>query len=117
MRMSSRRRIALAGVVAMGVLVTTTGTGWAATTPSSRALAADTRFYIDPNSEAAHQALTDLLGGQYTDALNMAKLASWPEATWVTKGTPSQVNSQVRDPAHRAAAEHAVPVLVAYDIP
>jgi endoglucanase len=108
--------MALASVLAMGICVATAGTGWAAT-PPSRNLAADTRFNVDPHSEAAHQALTDLINRDVVDAAAMAKLASWPEATWFSKGTPSQVNSQMGDLVHRAAAEHAVPVLVAYDIP
>jgi endoglucanase len=66
--------------------------------------------YVDPGSEAAHQALTDLLNRDLGDAAAMAKLASWPEATWFTKGTPSRVNNQVRDLVRRAATQHAVPV-------
>jgi endoglucanase len=112
----SKTRIALATVLAIGVCVATTGTVWAAT-PPSRTLAADTRFYVDTSSEAAHQALTDLLNRDLVDAVAMAKLASWPEATWFTKGTPSEVNAQARDLVGNAAAQHAVPVLVAYDIP
>jgi endoglucanase len=117
MHMPSMRRIVLASVLAMGVGVGTTGTAWASTPPSGRTLAANTRFYVDPGSEAAHQALTDLVNRDFVDAAAMAKLASWPEATWFTKGTPSQVNGQVRDLVRRAAAQRAVPVLVAYDIP
>ncbi len=47
----------------------------------------------------------------------MAALASWPEATWFTKGTPTQVKGQVAQLVRRAALQRAVPVLVAYDIP
>jgi len=120
MHVPSKRRMVLAGVltVGVGVAISVVGTGWAgASTQPSRTLTADTRFYVDPHSEAAKQAVTDLQNRDFADAAAMAKLASWPEATWFTKGTPSQVNSQVRDLAHRAATEHAVPVLVAYDIP
>ena len=105
----------------MGVTAVTAGTASAgaawASAPVSRTLSADTRFYVDPGSEAAHQALTDLVNRDYVDAVQMAKLATWPEAAWFTKGTPSEVNGQVRDLVHRAAAQRAVPVLVAYDIP
>jgi endoglucanase len=108
----------LASVLAMGLGVAIGGTAWASTpSPPSRTLTANTRFYVDPQSEAAHQAVTDLLNRDIAGAVAMAKLASWPEATWFTKGTPSQVNSQVRDLARRAAAQGAVPVLVAYYIP
>lgn len=117
MHMPSMRRIVLASVLAMGVGVGTTGSAWASAPPAGRALAPDTRFYVDPGSEAAHQALTDLVNRDFVDAAAMAKLATWPEATWFTKGTPSQVNGQVRDLVRRAAVQRAVPVLVAYDIP
>jgi endoglucanase len=93
----------------------------AATTTSSptigRQLAANTRFYVDPGGEAAHQAVTDLLHRDLTGALAMAALASWPEAAWFTKGTPTQVKAQVAQLVRRAALQRAVPVLVAYDIP
>jgi endoglucanase len=117
MRVPTNGRVVLATVLALGVAVATTGTAWASAPPPSRTLAADTRFYVDPGSEAAHQALTDLLNRDLANAAAMAKLASWPEATWFTKGTPSQVDNEVRDLVRRAAAQHAVPVLVAYDIP
>ena len=84
---------------------------------SSRTLAANTKFYVDPGSEAAHQAVTDLLHHDFAAAITMAKLASWPEAVWFTKGTPGQVRAQVSTLVRRAAAQRAVPVLVAYNIP
>jgi endoglucanase len=87
------------------------------TTPVGHTLPPDTRFSVTPDNEAARQALADLKRGDLTDAATMAKLATWPEATWFTSGTPDQVRSQVRDTVRIAQAEHAVPVLVAYDIP
>jgi len=118
MHVPSKRRMVLAGVLAIGLGVTIGGTAWASPpSPPSRTLTANTRFYVDPQSEAAHQAVTDLLNRDFADAAAMAKLATWPEATWFTKGTPSQVNSQARDLARRAAVQRAVPVLVAYYIP
>jgi len=85
--------------------------------PTGHTLPANTRFSVTPDNEAAQQALTDLHHGDLTGAAAMAKLGSWPEATWFTSGTPDQVREQVRDTVRTAAAEHAVPVLVAYDIP
>lgn len=61
----------------------------------SRTLAANTRFYVNPASEAARQALTDLTHHDLAAAATMARLASWPEAIWFTKGTPSEVNVAV----------------------
>jgi endoglucanase len=84
---------------------------------TARSLPADTRFYVDPHSEALQQAVTDLRQRDLRDATTMAELASWPEAAWFTSGTPAQVHQQVRDLVARAAVQRSVPVLVAYDIP
>jgi len=117
-----RRTIgALIAAAALVTGVATPGATFAAAShaaaSSGRTLAPNTRFYVDPDSEAAQQAVTDLRNHQPADALAMAKLASWPEAAWFTDGTPAQVNTQVRALVRRAALERAVPVLVAYDIP
>jgi endoglucanase len=84
---------------------------------TARSLPAHTRFYVDPDSKALHQALTDVRQRDFRDARTMAELATWPEAAWFTGGTPAQVHQQVRDLVLRAAVQRAVPVLVAYDIP
>jgi endoglucanase len=40
-----------------------------------------------------------------------------PRVVWFTSGTPAQAEQQVRQTMAGAARQHAVPVLVAYDIP
>src|SRR5262249_54046301 len=107
-------------VVVLGSVMT--NSAWAGSAPKvadpvTHALSPDTTFYVDPDSEAAHQAITDVIGHDFVDALNMAKLASWPEATWITKGTPSQVEGQVHALVRDAGGRHAVPVVVPYYIP
>jgi endoglucanase len=87
------------------------------TVASDHTLPPDTHFYVDPDSEAAHQAVIDLLKGKLADPLSMAKLASWPEAAWFTKGTPAEVSTQVKKLVSAAGLEQAVPVPVAYNIP
>ena len=99
-----------------------TGSAWAGSPPANagtvtRALAPDTAFYVNPDSEAAHQAVADVIAHDFVGALNMAKLATWPEATWITKGTPSQVEGQASALMRDAARQYAVPVLVPYYIP
>jgi len=89
----------------------------AATRTADHTLPSDSRFYVEPNSDAAKQAVTDVKTGDLRDALTMAKLASWPEATWFTSGTPSQVAQQVSALMRGARRQDSVPVLVAYDIP
>ena len=121
MRASRLRRWCLTVVGAVLAAGSLTGFASAAVpppaAPPNHTLPADSRFYVDPDSDAAQQALTDLRGGKAADAATMAKLASWPEAIWFTDGTPAQVFQQVRRVMAGARAQHAVPVLVAYDIP
>lgn len=80
-------------------------------------IASGTSFYVEPHSQAAQQALSYLKQGDRADALTMAKLASYPEATWFEGGTPAEVRAQVADLEHAAAAKHQTPVLVAYYVP
>ncbi|GAA5199240.1 glycoside hydrolase family 6 protein [Rugosimonospora acidiphila] len=109
---------ALTGAAVAGpAVIGATGAAWAGSPAGGRTLGPTTRFYVDPDSEAAHQAITDLTHGDLPDAAAMARLATWPEAAWFTTGTPAQVKDQVRTLVRHAAAQRAVPVLVAYDIP
>jgi len=80
-------------------------------------LPSDTRFYVEPDSDSANQALASLKAGHLADAVAMAKLATWPEATWLTGGTPADVTKQVAKVVRGARLQHAVPVFVVYDIP
>ncbi|MFI9364466.1 glycoside hydrolase family 6 protein [Kitasatospora sp. NPDC053057] len=80
-------------------------------------LPAGTRFYVEPDRDAARQSVTDLLHGDLDSAATMAKLASWPGAHWFTDGTPDQVEDQTRTLVRRAARTGTVPVLVAYNVP
>jgi endoglucanase len=108
----------VAGALAALIATTLTGTASAgAPVAPDHTLPANSHFYIDPASEAAQQALTDLRNHDLPGALAMAKLATWPEAAWFTKGTPSEVSAAVHRVVAAAALERAVPVLVAYDIP
>jgi endoglucanase len=83
----------------------------------SHTLPADTRFYVDPHSDAAKQALSDLRQHDLSGAAAMAELASWPEAQWFTDGTPDQAADRAHTLVRRAARTGTVPVIVAYDIP
>ncbi|MFI6154771.1 glycoside hydrolase family 6 protein [Kitasatospora sp. NPDC051170] len=80
-------------------------------------LAAGTRFYVEPDGDAAQQVLRDLTAHDPASALAMAKLATWPQAHWFSDGTPAQVEEQTRTLVRRAARTGTVPVLVAYNIP
>ncbi|WP_371484126.1 glycoside hydrolase family 6 protein [Kitasatospora sp. NBC_00315] len=86
-------------------------------TAADHTLPAGTRFHVDPDSDAAHQAVTDLKNHDLAGAATMAKLASWPEATWFTGGTPAEVRSKVEKLMRDARRTGTVPSLVAYNIP
>ena len=85
----------------------------AATAASGRDLAAGGTLYVDPASSTA-TAAAGLSGQAKADALTLAKL---PSATWLTGGTPANVQRRADEVMQRAAAVGAIPVLVAYDIP
>jgi endoglucanase len=95
-----------------GALVTT------ATTAAGRALSPATRFFVPPPDQGAiQQSIALLRSGDRKDAALIAKMATTPQAVWVTGGTPAQVRRQVRATVREAGFERAVPTLVAYDIP
>ncbi|MER5728292.1 glycoside hydrolase family 6 protein [Streptomyces sp. NPDC002138] len=118
MRIPLFRSVLSASVSALAlVLAAAPAPAEAGTPPASHTLPANSRFSVDPGSDAAHQAVTDLLHHDFEGAKSMAQLASWPEAAWFTDGTPDQVETRVRDLVRRAERSRTVPVLVAYNIP
>jgi endoglucanase len=87
-------------------------------TSSARGLTPGSRLYLPPPSQGAPEQIRQLLAsGDRTEAALVAEMEAVPRAVWFTSGTPAQVNRQVRQTMARAASHHAVPVLVAYDIP
>ncbi|GAA2728970.1 glycoside hydrolase family 6 protein [Streptomyces nogalater] len=112
----SLRRGMAAAVAALAACAALTATRAEAAPARDEATLA-TRFYVDPHSKAAEQALVDLRSGDLENAANMARLASWPQATWFTGGTPEEVRGKVNKLVRRAGAVHRTPVLVAYNVP
>ena len=124
--MTNRIRGARSGVavmtLALGLTAAATATASAGptrhTATSSRTLAPRTRFFVPlPTSAAVSQEVTLLRSGDRADAARLAHMLRTPQAVWFTSGTPAQVEHQVRTTMVEAAFEHAVPVLVAYDVP
>jgi endoglucanase len=73
---------------------------------------------VPPAASGAPAQIRQLTSsGDRRDAALIAEMERVPQAVWFTSGTPAQVRSQVRQTMARAAAQRAVPVLVAYDIP
>ncbi|MGW1469391.1 glycoside hydrolase family 6 protein [Streptomyces sp. NPDC002308] len=114
-----RRRTAVvtAALTACAAFAATAAQAAPAPTPAQDTVTSATRFYVDPNSKAARQAVDDLKGGKFEDALQMAELASYPQAAWFTGGTPAETRTDVTKLVRAAAVTHRVPVLVAYNIP
>jgi hypothetical protein len=54
---------------------------------------------------------------QLRDAALVAREITTPQAVWFTKGTPREVERAVRATMRQAKRQHAVPTLVAYDLP
>ncbi|MBR7829132.1 glycoside hydrolase family 6 protein [Actinospica sp. MGRD01-02] len=105
---------AIVGTPLTATAATASQSGAAAT----RVLSASTRFFTPPPAEgSAAQALQLAEQGDLTDAAGIARMEATPQAVWFTGGTPAQVRAQVRQTMDEAALEHAVPILVAYDIP
>jgi len=75
-------------------------------------------FYAPPPPRAAVLQTFGLLRQRrFAEAGLVASLATTPRAVWFTQGTPDEVRDAVRSTVHAAAAQHRVPVLVAYNVP
>jgi len=107
-----RRPVARAALAALAasaaVLVTATSAGAA-----NDVLDPGTELYLDMWSSRV-DAAAGLSGQDRTDAL---LLAQYPAATWLERGTPTEVEAQAAGVVEQARALGEVPVLVAYNIP
>jgi endoglucanase len=96
----------------------TASTAVPAVAAAQRGLGPDTRLFVPlPSSGAPQQILQLLKSGDRKDAALIAETEAIPRAVWFSTGTPAQAEVQARLTMVEAAAQHAVPVLVAYDIP
>lgn len=116
-RRSRYAALALAAVTVGAMVVVARNSACASGLPqqSGGALAADTRFYLDPYSAV-----------EYWDTHNTAnplepaiasRIGNIPSGIWFTQYDPDRIATQVRQITTQAAAENTVPVLVLYDIP
>lgn len=116
------RRAALAVAVAAALIAGPAGLASAAAGAPGRAsapgLAHGTRFYVPPPSPGEPLQVAQLVRAHdLRDAALLTRMETFPRAVWFDGGTPAQVRREVRQTMLRAAAQHAVPVLVAYDVP
>lgn len=72
-----------------------------------------TKLYTNWKSGAVSSAAS--LSGQ--DRTNALMIAGNPIATWLTQGTPAEIQARARQLVLDAAAENKVPVIIAYNIP
>jgi endoglucanase len=85
---------------------------------TSAALAASGRLFIPSPEPGAVKQVASLIRGRHVkDALLVSALEATPRAVWFTGGTPADVERAVHKTMEAAACEHAVPTLVAYNIP
>jgi endoglucanase len=90
----------------------------AAAAPATGQAARNTRFYIPPPDPGAVRQIEDLVrAGDLRDAVGIARMVTTPQAVWFSGGTPAEVRRSVRRTVQAAARQHAVPVLVAYNVP
>ena len=88
------------------------------TATASPARPSESRLFVPPPTPAAITQIEQLAkSGDWHDARLLAQMVTTPQAVWLTGGTPTQVRTQVGTTLAEAARQHAVPTLVAYDIP
>jgi len=114
-----RRGLGALAALGLGLAAATAAAGPAtAATADHTHHSSTTRFFVPPPNSGALTQIGQLVkAGDFKDAALLTRMITTPQAVWFTSGTPAQVRQQVHTTIVQAAFEHAVPVLVAYDIP
>ncbi|HEY9522447.1 MAG TPA: glycoside hydrolase family 6 protein, partial [Thermopolyspora sp.] len=107
----SRRRPLPAAIFAA---VATAAAG-AAILTASTAQAADSAFYVDPNTSAAQWVRANP-GDSRADVIR-DRIAAVPQGRWMASYNPSTVQSQVDSYVGAAAAAGKIPIMVVYEMP
>lgn len=77
--------------------------------------AADSVFYVDPDTSAARWVAAN--PNDYRAAVIRDRIANVPQARWFTTTNTSQVRGQVSSFVGAAAAAGKIPILVVYNVP
>ena len=95
------------------------GVACAALVPSVAAAhsSAQRLFVPPPDPDGVRQVATLVRQHRLADAARVGKMITTPQAVWFTKGTPQQVERDVRKTMALAALERAVPQRVVYYLP
>jgi endoglucanase len=114
----SRGRLAAVGLSTAALILGQAVGAAAASAVPAATLPANTHFYTPPPDHGAIRQIVQLAAtGDVHDALLVGAMVATPQAVWFTSGTPAQVGQAVHQTAVRAAAQHTVATLVAYDVP
>ncbi|GFJ86036.1 glycoside hydrolase family 6 protein [Phytohabitans houttuyneae] len=111
-----RRRTALSaiGAAAAAALATATAVGVGLLQPQA-ASAADSVFYVDPDTNAARWVAAN--PNDSKTAVIRDRIATVPQARWFTTTNTSAVRGQVDAFVGAAAAAGKIPIMVVYNIP
>jgi endoglucanase len=74
-------------------------------------------FVPPPDPDGVRQVAALLRQHKFADAARVGTMITTPQAVWFTKGTPQQVEREVRQTMALAALQRAVPQLVVYYLP
>jgi endoglucanase len=109
-RTGNRRKKLLVLVVVVAVAV-----GVGMITKQAISLQTATRFYVDPGTSAAQWVRHHPRDPRA--ARIEARIASQPQAAWLTETDPASMQSTVREYTGAAGSQDTIPILVAYVIP
>ncbi|MFY1671854.1 glycoside hydrolase family 6 protein [Plantactinospora sp. WMMB334] len=112
--MHLRPALAAAGAVAVTALAATTAVGVGLLNPTP-AMAADSAFYVDPDTSAARWVAAN--PNDSRTAVIRDRIAGVPQGRWFTQNNPGTVRGQVDAFVGAAAAAGKIPILVVYNIP
>ncbi|MEV0970299.1 glycoside hydrolase family 6 protein [Microtetraspora glauca] len=107
----SRKRPVMAAVLAAAATI---GVG-AAVFTSSAAQAADSAFYVDPQTSAAKWVAAN--PGDSRTAVIRDRIAAVPQGRWFASYNPSTVRAEVDGYVGAAATAGKIPIMVVYDMP
>ncbi|MEO3747793.1 glycoside hydrolase family 6 protein [Plantactinospora sp. B5E13] len=112
--MQLRPALTAAGAIAVTALAVTATVGVGLLRPSP-AQAADSAFYVDPDTSAARWVAAN--PNDSRTAIIRDRIASVPQGRWYTQNNPGTVRGQVDSFVGAAAAAGKIPILVVYNIP
>lgn len=111
-----RRKSALTLASALGATAVATAiVASAALISAPAAHAADSVFYVDPDTSAARWVAAN--PNDYRAPVIRDRIANVPQGRWFTTTNTSQVRSQVSSFVGAAAAAGKIPILVVYNVP